>query len=210
VTVNYIYDIPSLARPNSFLDNPVGRQIFGGWQISGLSSFSVGSPLTIGYSLTGGTANAERNRRITGSEDFGPRVVLNCNPNISPGDRTISAWINTSCVAAAPKGSVGGDSGVNSVRGPGLQNWDVSLFRKFKYGENPQHYIQLRLEAYNIFNHTNWQAFNSTAQFNVNTGQLSNLPGPGNRDGFGALTTVRPVDSLGGPRLIQLAGKVYF
>jgi hypothetical protein len=210
LTVNYIYDIPSLARPGSALDNSIGRQIFGGWQVSGLSSFSVGSPLTLGYSLSGGIGNAERNRRITGSEDFAPRVVLTCNPNLSGGDRSITAFIDTSCIAPAPIGSVGGDSGVGTVRGPGLQNWDVSLFKKFKYGESPQHYIQLRLEAYNVFNHTNWLNFNSTPQFSLTTGQITNLPAAVGRDGFGALTTVRAVDSLGGPRLIQLAGKVYF
>lgn len=208
LTFNYIYDIPSLARPNSVLDNPLGRQIFGGWQISGVSSFSVGAPLTIGYTLTG-IGNAERNRRITGSEDFGPRVVLTCNPNLPRGKRTIVSFIDTSCVAPAPKGSIGNDSGLDTVRGPGLNNWDISLFKKFQYGENPQQYIQLRLEAYNAFNHTNWGTMNSTAQFNPNTGQLVNAS-PAVRDGFGALTAVRATGLPGSPRIIQIAGKVYF
>jgi hypothetical protein len=209
LTFNYIYDIPSLARPNSFLDNPVGRQIFGGWQISGLSSFSVGAPLTLNYTLTG-IGNAERNRRITGSEDFAPRVTLTCNPNLPRGDRAILGFINTSCVGPGVKGSAGNDSGVNTVRGPGLTNWDMSLFKKFKYGENPQHYIQFRVEAYNVFNHTNWSAMNASAQINPNTGQVVNLPSTVGRDGFGALTTVRALAALGGPRIIQLAGKFYF
>ena len=208
LTFNYIYDIPNLARPNSFLDNPVGRQVFGGWQLSGVSSFTVGAPLTLAYNLTG-IGGAERNRRITGSEDFGPRVVLTCNPNLSRGDRTILTYINTSCVAPAPKGSIGNDSGVNSVRGPGLNNSDISLFKKFKYGEDPQHYIQIRLEAYNAFNHTNWATMNSTAQFNPTTGALVNAS-PTIRDGFGALTAVRATGLPGSPRIIQLAAKFYF
>jgi hypothetical protein len=209
LTFNYIYDIPGLARPGSFLDNSVGRQIFNGWQVSGLTSYSVGAPVTATYTLTG-IGNAERNRRITGSEDFAPRVVLTCNPNLKGGDRTILAYINTSCIGPAAKGSLSTESGPNTLRGPGLQNWDVSLFKKFKYGENPQHYIQFRIEAYNIFNHTNWSAFNSTAQFNPTTGQIVNLPASVGRDGFGALTTVRSGENLGAPRIIQLAGKVYF
>jgi len=209
LTFNYIYDVPSLARTGSFLDNPVGRQIFGGWQVSGLSSFSVGAPLTLGYTLTG-IGNAERNRRITGSEDFAPRVVLTCNPNLSRGDRTILAYIDTSCVTQAQKGSIGNDSGVNGVRGPGLNNWDVSLFKKIKYGESAQHYMQLRLETYNAFNHTNWASINSTAQINPTTGQVVNLPSAVGRDGFGALTAVRATGTLGGQRIIQLAGKFYF
>src|SRR5207244_6756211 len=125
----------SLARPNSVLDNPLGRQIFGGWQISGVSSFSVGAPLTIGYTLTG-IGNAERNRRITGSEDFGPRVVLTCNPNLPRGKRTIVSFIDTSGVAPAPNGSIGNDAGLDSVRGPGLDNCADAVFRMYTTAES--------------------------------------------------------------------------
>ena len=137
-------------------------------------------------------------------------MVLTCNPNLSRGDRSILRFIDTSCVAPAPKGSIGNDSGINSARGPGLNNWDVSLFKKFKYGESAQQYIQVRVETYNLFNHTNWQSFNSTAQIDPATGRIVNLPSAIGRDGFGALTTVRGLGTLGGPRIIQLAGKIYF
>jgi hypothetical protein len=211
LTFNYIYDIPSLARQGSFLDNAVGRQVFGGWQFSGLSSFSVGAPLTLSYTLT--TANgAALNRLITGSEDFAPRVVLTCDPNKQRSDRTIGAFIDTSCVGPAPKGSIGNDSGINTVRGPGLNNWDMSLFKKIQYwGENSNRYIQLRVEAYNVFNHTNWTTLNTAAQFNPTTGALVNAANPAtNRDGFGALTAVRAAGQPGSARIIQLAAKIYF
>jgi hypothetical protein len=61
--------------------------------------------------------------------------VLTCDPNKKHGDRTIGAYIDTSCFAPAPKGSIGNDSGINTVRGPGLNNWDMSIFKKFYYGE---------------------------------------------------------------------------
>jgi len=61
-----------------------------------------------------------------------------------------------------------------------------------------------------VFNHTNWQNFTFAAQINPATGQIVNLPSAVGRDGFGALTTVRAVDALGGPRIIQPAGKLYF
>ena len=109
------------------------------------------------------------NRLITGSEDFAPRVVLTCDPNKLEGDRTIGAYIDTSCVAPAPKGSIGNDSGINTVRGPGLNNWDMSLFKKFYFGEDDKRFLQLRVEAYNVFNHTNWTTLNTAAQFNPTT-----------------------------------------
>jgi hypothetical protein len=207
LTFNFIYDIPSLARTGSFLDNRVGRQVFGGWQFSGLSSFSVGAPMTLSYSLTN-ASGAALNRLITGSEDFGPRVVQTCNPNKPRGNRTIISYIDTSCVAPAPKGSVGNDSGINNVRGPGLNNWDMSLFRIIKLGEGKRS-IQLRIETYNTFNHTNWTTLNTAAQFSA-TGALVNAASPANPNGFGALTAVRAAGQPGSPRIIQLAGKLYF
>ena len=209
LTFNYIYDIPSLQRFGGFFASSVGQQMFGGWQFSGLSSFSVGAPVTPTYTLTG-VGQAELNRRITGSEDFAPRVVLTCNPNLPSEKRTIYGYIDTSCFAPAAKGSIHNDSAANTVRGPGLNNWDMSLFKKFKYGESSQRFIQLRLEAYNVFNHTNWNTINVAAQFNATTGQLVNAASPTNPAGFGALTTVRAAGTTGSPRILQVAAKINF
>jgi hypothetical protein len=137
--------------------------------------------------------------------------VLTCDPNKSRGDRTIDAYMNVNCFAPAPVGSIGNDSGVNTIRGPGLQNWDVSLFKKFQYGEDRNRYIQLRVQAYNVFNHTNWQTLNTAATFSPTTGALANAANTTtNINGFGALTAVRGNGALGGPRIIELAAKLYF
>ena len=166
---------------------------------------SVGSPLTLDYTLTN-TGNAERNRRITGSEDMAPRVVLTCNPNLPHSERDVLRYIDVSCVQPAPKGSTGMDSGINTVRGPGLHTWDVSLFKKFQLGAESARYLQLRVETFNLFNHTQWGTMNSVAQFDRTTGALLNAASPTNRDGFGALTQTR----ANSQRIIQLAAKIYF
>src|SRR5262249_8888963 len=142
-----------------------------------------------------------------GSEDIAPRVVFTCNPNLSHGDRTIDRFINTSCFAPAQKGSQQMDSGLNRLRGPGLQNWDMSLFKNISIKEKAR--LQLRLEAFNAFNHTEWGGFNSTIQFNA-AGQIANLPtqlgGTGGRLGFGALNSIRASSQ----RILQIAAKLYF
>ena len=93
------------------------------------------------------------------------------------------------------------------VRGPGVNNLDISLFKKFKYGDSESQYIQLRMEAYNAFNHTNWSGFSNAAQINPATGAIVNNTGV---NAFGALNSVRGVGALGGPRIISLAAKLYF
>jgi hypothetical protein len=208
MTFNYVYDIPELARKGSMLDHAAIRQVVNGWQLSGLTSLSGGAPVNVSYSVTG-VASTLLNREITGSEDVAPRVVMTCNPNLSGGDRSLYAFINTSCFAPAQKGSVGADSGINRLRGPGLANWDMSLFKNIAWGKDSQERIQLRLEAYNAPNHTEWASFNSTLQFSP-TGQIINLPaamgGAGGRYGFGALNAIR----ANSQRILQIAAKFNF
>jgi len=203
LAINYIYDIPSLARKGSVLDNVASRVVFNGWQFSGLTSIASGAPTNVTYNVSG-IGGTTLNQMITGSFDVAPRVVLTCNPNVAG---SIDAFINTSCFAPAAKGSVGLDSGYDRLRGPGLQNWDMSLFKSISIHEKAR--IQLRLEAYNAFNHTEWGSFNSTITFNA-AGKVINLPtqlgGTGGRLGFGALNSIR----ANSQRIVQIAAKLYF
>jgi len=207
LAINYLYDLPSPAKYVKSLNNGVGRNIFDGWQLTGLTSIVSGAPVNVSYSIQGVGTQA-LNRQITGSEDQGPRVVFTCNPNLSGGSRGIDAFIDTSCFAPATKGSQQMDSGFNRLRGPGLNQWDMSLFKNINMGERVR--AQLRLEAYNVFNHTQWASFNSTVQFNA-AGVVQNLPtqrgGPANnRFGFGSLNAVR----ANSQRILQIAAKLYF
>jgi hypothetical protein len=206
-TFNYIYDIPTLARSGSFLDNAAGKAVFNGWQFSGLTSISSGAPVNVTYTVTG-VSSTQLNRQITGSEDNAPRVVFTCNPNLSGSDRTIDRFVDTSCFAPAVKGSQQMDSGLDRLRGPGLQNWDMSLFKNIALRSESRR-LQLRLEAFNAFNHTEWGTFNTSAQFNA-AGKIVNLPtqlgGTGGRLGFGALNSIRASSQ----RILQIAAKFYF
>jgi hypothetical protein len=205
LVVNYIYSIPNV-RKTSFLDNAPSRLVLNGWRLSGLTSVSSGAPVNVGYNVSG-TPGTTLNRMITGSEDVAPRVVFTCNPNKPQSDRTLDAFVNTSCFAPAQKGSVGLDSGYDRLRGPGLQNWDISLFKSIPIKERA--HIELRLEAYNAFNHAEFGSFNSTITFNA-AGQVANLPtqlgGTGGRFGFGTLNTVR----ANSQRILQIGAKLYF
>ena len=205
LVVNYIYDLPGVSR-KGFLDNAAARIVLNGWQLSGLTSMASGAPTNVTYGITGVGATT-LNRMITGSEDVAPRVVLTCNPNESRGQRNLDAFINTSCFAPAPKGSMGLDSGYDRLRGPGLANWDMSLFKNVSIKEKAR--IQLRLEAFNAFNHAEWGAFNTAITFNA-AGKVINLPtqlgGTGGRLGFGAENSIR----ANSQRILQIGAKLYF
>ena len=85
----------------------------------------------------------------------------------------------------------------------------MSVFKKVPLGRGESRYVQLRLEAFNAFNHVEWSTFNASVQFNA-AGQVVNLPntlgGNGGRFGFGTLNTVR----ANSQRILQVAAKLYF
>ena len=218
---NYIYSLPAVSKKVSALNNPVTKILLDNWQVSGITSFMSGAPIAVG-STTGnqpsaigsysvqGVSGATLNRRITGNEGWSPRPILSCNPNFSKGDRTLYADINTACFHPAFAGSTGMDSAIRPIRGPGINNWDTSVFKNIPVrGESK--YLQLRLEFYNLWNHTQWSFLNVTPTFDA-AGNITNLAGTagGGRFGFGALNTVRTAAGAGGPRQIQLGAKFYF
>jgi len=139
LTMNYVYDIPFLkTHPNPFV-----RQAFGGWQLSGITTFQTGLPVTVGY--------PGDNAGVGGA---GTRPDLVGDPNTGP--KTVDAWFNAAAFAAPPLLSFG-NAGRNIVGGPGRNNWNVSIFKVFSgipVGTKEGAQLQLRFEFFNTFNHT--------------------------------------------------------
>jgi hypothetical protein len=67
-----------------------------------------------------------------------------------------------------------GNAPKDPIRGPGINNWDISVFKNFRIGGEKGVSMQYRLEMYNAFNHTQFSGVDTTARFNPNTGQQTN------------------------------------
>ena len=207
LVIDYIYQLPKPANKN-FLDNPVGRAVLNNWVVTGMTSFISGSPGGISYGISG---VSNLNRLITGSDTWGPRVVLTGDPKLDKGAQTWDRFIDTSVFAPAVKGSVGMESAQRIAVGPGINNWDITLAKEFPFAREKPRYVQLRFEMFNAFNHTQFSGFNSSVTFN-SAGKVTNLPSSvtggatpnGGTYGFGAMNAAR------NPRIIQLAAKIYF
>jgi hypothetical protein len=157
---SYVYDLPKGSRHLG--DNWFTRSILDNWQISGITSIISGNPLELGV----GVAGVNVNQRITGSYTEPPRFNLKGNPATGPNGLLIdpSAFV----IPALGSNGVGNR---NYLRNPGINNTDLSLFKSFPVG-NPEkgRYLQLRLEAFNVFNHTQFSG--------INTGTNLAVPGP--------------------------------
>ena len=205
---NYLYTLPKLARGGNFLDNPVGRRIVNGWEIAGITSMRSGMPTGVGYGVSG-IGGAELNRRITGSETWGPRVVLTGSPVLNSG-RTENQWVRNDVFLPAQKGSVGLDSAIRGyLYGIGDHVWDISIFKNIPFTSNESRFIQLRLEMFNTFNLVRYSGFGTGVTFrSLTDNSITNLPtalgGGGGRFGYGAISGARD------PRIIELAVKIYF
>jgi hypothetical protein len=165
---NYIYTSPFFKNSS----NTALRTVLGGWQFSGITVAESGTPQTLNYNgvdtlgLGGGTSNR-------------PDEIA---PVSYPKTRT--AWFSTGSFAnpVAPwNGGPNegfGNAGRDAVVGPGLFNFNLSLFKTFALTSReggPR--LELRFESFNTFNHTEFQNLDlGTAD--ANFGQVTSAYDP--------------------------------
>jgi hypothetical protein len=170
-SVNFIYDLPIFRHS----EHRFIKSALGGWEVSGIVSITSGLP--VNPQLTGGQAG----NALPNATNRPDQVASVSYPH------TVGEWFSTSSFALPAVGSFG-DAGHNSLRGPGRDNWNISLFKSFVLSETRGSRLELRVESFNTWNHT---------EFN----QVSNGLGSSN---FGQVT------SAFDPRVFQLGGKIYF
>jgi hypothetical protein len=173
---SYVYNLPFGAH-GSWLE----RETIGGWTISGITAAEAGVPLYVTY---------------TGSDVVGLGGGFTDRPNLVSKvtyPKTVNAWFSPTSYAdpLAPwNGGTNqgfGTAGKDSAVGPGIFNWNLSLFKALPLNEHGTR-VELRFESFNTFNHTIFQ--------NVDTNS---------HDGnFGAVTGDY------GPRTLELGGKFVF
>ncbi|MCC6364515.1 MAG: hypothetical protein IT165_13400, partial [Bryobacterales bacterium] len=106
---------------------------------------------------------------LTGGGD-GQRVNVVGDP--FKGGHTFFSWFNPGAFAV-PGRNDPGNASKTSVRNPGVNNTDLSLVKRFPL-KNEARYFQLRWEAYNAFNHTQYSGINTSARFDLATGAQVN------------------------------------
>lgn len=147
LNINYIYNLPALSHANPFV-----HRVLGGWEVAGVTTAQSGAPLNI--TLTGaGHGLATR-----------PNLIA---PVTYP--KTVGQWFSTASFVAPPPGFYG-NAGRDIVRGPGLQTWNVSLYKHFPWRDRLD--TEFRAECFNILNHTNFMSV-TTALGNGSFGQVT-------------------------------------
>ena len=182
LAVDYVVRLPKVKGP---LDNMIGRAIFNGWELAGITRFETGLPTTI-------TSNGNLYGLDLGWA-WGNSADLAGDPTAG---QSSSRWFDPAAFRR-PQDGQWGSLHRNALRLPGTNNWDMNISKFFTLHEQVK--LNVRFEVYNVFNHTQiWT---------VNTGFTSdNQGGPisATNTGFGYPTAFRD------PRILQFGFKVSF
>ena len=147
LSIAYVYALPFFRHSS----NGFVRTAIGGWELSGITTFETGVPITIympnGNSVGLGTNDTLNRPNVNGAVTY-------------PG--TYQQFFNTS-VFSAPANGTFGNLGRGALTGPGRQNWDVTLIKNFALGSS-EHApgLKFRADAFNVFNHTQYSAVGTT------------------------------------------------
>jgi len=152
VVASLIYDFPigrgRMWAPSSKFVNAV----IGGWEFATLGTLQTGTPFNMGYNndhastntIAGGTP-ATRPNYVSGQSFF------ESHPTV--GDK--GQWVNSAAWTEPDPGLLG-DTGRNMLYGPGVENFDMSLDKNFNMPYNEHHQFQIRFDAFNALNHTDF------------------------------------------------------
>jgi len=180
----------SFSYPLPFYKNQQGilGHILGGYQVAGIVSFGSGQYLTASTTALDPAGVGLLVGPATGRPDYVS------NPNAG-APHSFQQWFNTASFTprfgqsplAYPTGQITpGNAGIGTIIGPGYENWDLSAYKNIKIERSID--FQLRAEAFNAFNHTNFAGVSTTTTAS-NYGQVT---------------------SAGPNRTLQVGGKLTF
>ena len=178
---SYIYELP-FGPGKPFLQSGAGRWLLGGWQVNGFLTLQSGAPINITASTSSLQMPSNTNRPdLVGS---GKVEILG---NIGRGQKffDVSRF-------AQPGPARFGTVGRNIMQGPGVVNFDFSLFRNFDFRESVR--FQLRIESFNF----------------TNTPQFVNPSGNSSSSTFAEVTRTSPNLSDPQARRFQIGLKLSF
>ncbi|HEU5258806.1 MAG TPA: carboxypeptidase regulatory-like domain-containing protein [Vicinamibacterales bacterium] len=147
---------------------PFGRgKAWGDWQVAGINTITPGEMVTFAYSPAAAFQVSGITNDFAGANNYRPNVT--CDPYAS--SKSATGWFNPSCVTIPTDPSQPfGNAPRNSVRGPNYWTFDVALMKQLALTGAAR--LQLRLEAFNLFNRVNYTAPSgnrSTAAFGTIT-----------------------------------------
>ena len=179
-TVDFVYDLPKV---KGSLDKPIARQIFNGWELSGMIRAQSGMPFTI-------TSNGNLFGANLGSQ------YANLNGGVNAYGPNGFQWLNPAAFTRPADGQWG-TLGRDALRLPTVKNVDTALMKNFLVTESVR--ITFRCEVFNLLN--------NAQPWGVNSGFSGDNPGSGIS---ASAKTFGQINSYRDARTLQLALRFAF
>ncbi len=174
---NFVYDLPIFRNTS---DRAL-KAIAGGWQLSGIVTMETGIPINLGIAGNG-IGNILQGVTLRPNQSGPVSYVKTPATFASSGNQTMQ-WFDPSNFSANLLGSGAnaglvtfGNTGFDSVYGPGRDQWQMALYKSFAFTERA--HLELRFESYNTFNHTQFNGVNNTIDGGADTGKVNSAFDP--------------------------------
>lgn len=187
---SFIYKLP-FGRGQKLLGtaNRAADLVVGGWQVSGITTFQTGFPMSITASDVDG---------LLGSVFQRANYTQGCNVHSNLTQKF--QRLNMACFTQ-PAIGVYGNTGRNILRQPGINNWDLGLDKTFSIAERAK--FELNVGTFNTFNHHQYD--------NGVGGLVTGGSGGGSSISNGVASSTRGlITGRDNSRIIQLTGKITF
>ncbi|AEP12594.1 TonB-dependent Receptor Plug Domain protein [Chloracidobacterium thermophilum B] len=177
---NYTFELPRINISNPFFD-----RLINGWAMSGISTFSSGTPFSVLNAfnalgiLPGQISTVELSQRVS------------INPAGQPGTATGFPGVTNPFYVANPVNSgINGNSGRNILRTGGVASTDFAFVKRFRtFGERQA--LEVRWEVFNVFNRRNFTVIPSNTVNNATNPALFLNLGQTNVGGRSMIFTAR-------------------
>jgi hypothetical protein len=143
----------------------------GGWRVSGIWQYATGRYFTPSFASSGGLSNSR------------PDVVPGVSGNLPRGERAPQRWFNPEAFAIVPATDPAtglprfGNAGRNILIGPGLNVVDATLAKSWRVSGDAAR-LTFRIEAYNLFNHANYDLPDRNLSNTNTVGTINNVVRP--------------------------------
>jgi len=143
---SFVYQLP-FGKGQPFLNsgNIGTSKLLGGWQLSGIESWSTGTPVVLSGVDNGTTAE-------TYGSGFSQRPDwTGTSPKLAKNSYKL--WFNPNVYSVPLAYEIGNAPRTISVNNPSYQNLDLQIAKDTTFGAAERYVVQIRLEAFNAFNH---------------------------------------------------------
>jgi len=169
---SYSYNLP-LGKGRRFLNTGgVVNKLAGGWQVNGITAMQSGPPFTLATSGDNASIGSSNQRPNLAGDPYAG--IDTSAPMQRRGVDQGTTYFNKSAFVLPPLFTLG-NVGKNSLYGPGMMNWDFSVFKNTGITERIN--TQFRAEFFNIFNHPNFGLPNRTIN-QPTTGMMTSAMSP--------------------------------